>query len=409
MKLNTHVFQNNLFTKPSLTAVKVDSASPPAVPTRSDSVAASFSRDFMAPATKGWYGNASQTAVNGIRGTATGPQGAGLGGVLLLNNIANLPGKYRDAIKAAQSGDFNAAVQKGSIAGRGTLSTVKGGLELGATLSEAQKFKGVAAAAADAVQLAGGTAGVAQDIAAKAAAAAFAGKELRQVDVLAELAKSSGKVAWVGNTVKMAGADALRGFGLGTAAASLEKGVAAAGQKVAAAGGEALLKSLGGAKVVDTAVDVAKMADTAVDVAKVVDTAMDVGKVAASAAGLATKGAGTLAKAAGRFAPGANVAFAALDTALAVSTLMDPKASIAAKVTSGVTALGSVVAATNIPIVSQVGAAVSLGSTAAGVVADKFGGAISDGAKAAGGAIAGGAKAVGSAIADGARKIFKGW
>jgi hypothetical protein len=45
-----------------------------------------------------------------------------------------------------------------------------------------------------------------------------------------------------------------------------------------------------------------------------------------------------------------------------------------------------------------VGAAVSVASTVAGVVIDKFGGAIADGAK-----------KVGEGIANAAKKIFSGW
>ncbi|MFA5505777.1 MAG: hypothetical protein WC314_22950 [Vulcanimicrobiota bacterium] len=85
------------------------------------------------------------------------------------------------------------------------------------------------------------------------------------------------------------------------------------------------------------------------------------GEAAAKAAGKAVaKGAlKSGAKAAGRFVPGLNVAIAGLDTATAAATLADPKASTGKKVTSVVTAAGSIVAATNIPVVSQVGAAVS--------------------------------------------------
>lgn len=64
-------------------------------------------------------------------------------------------------------------------------------------------------------------------------------------------------------------------------------------------------------------------------------------------------------KAVGRFVPGLNVAIAGLDTATAAATLADPKASTGKKITSVVTAAGSIVAATNIPVVSQIGAAVS--------------------------------------------------
>jgi hypothetical protein len=102
------------------------------------------------------------------------------------------------------------------------------------------------------------------------------------------------------------------------------------------------------------------------------------------------------------------VGIAALDVGIAIKTITDPKASIAAKVTSGITALGSVAAATNIPIVSQVGAAVSIASTAVGAAIENFG-AIKDVAGKVGSAVADGAKKVGSAIADGAKKIFSGW
>jgi hypothetical protein len=81
------------------------------------------------------------------------------------------------------------------------------------------------------------------------------------------------------------------------------------------------------------------------------------GRAAIGAAARAS--AGPLARAAGRFAPGANVAIAALDVASAYSTVRDPNASTTSKVTSVITAVGSVAAATNIPVVSQVGAAVS--------------------------------------------------
>jgi hypothetical protein len=85
------------------------------------------------------------------------------------------------------------------------------------------------------------------------------------------------------------------------------------------------------------------------------------GEAAAKAAGKAVaKGAlKSAGKAAGRFVPGMNVAIAAFDTASAVATLADSKASTGKKVTSVITAAGSIVAATNIPVVSQIGAGVS--------------------------------------------------
>lgn len=84
-------------------------------------------------------------------------------------------------------------------------------------------------------------------------------------------------------------------------------------------------------------------------------------KVAAKLGGQTAKTAGKLAlKSAGRFAPGANVAIAAVDWYTATKTLSDPKASGWKKGTKLATAVFSTVAATNIPIVSQVGAGLSL-------------------------------------------------
>ena len=92
------------------------------------------------------------------------------------------------------------------------------------------------------------------------------------------------------------------------------------------------------------------------------------GKAAAEAAVRAGAKAatGALAKGAARFAPGLNVAIAALDTANAAATLADPKASTGSKITSVITAVGSIAAATNIPIVSQIGAGVSAVSSFVG-------------------------------------------
>ncbi len=69
--------------------------------------------------------------------------------------------------------------------------------------------------------------------------------------------------------------------------------------------------------------------------------------------------AGTAGKMLSRFTPGLNIAIAAYDTANCVATLADKNASTGKKVCSVITAAGSILAATNIPVVSQVGAAVS--------------------------------------------------
>ncbi|MEB3186661.1 MAG: hypothetical protein VKP72_04390 [bacterium] len=74
---------------------------------------------------------------------------------------------------------------------------------------------------------------------------------------------------------------------------------------------------------------------------------------------------GVAGKAAGRFIPGVNAAIAVTDSYRAVETFRNPKASGWNKFTAGVTAAGSIAAATNIPGVSQVGATISiLGSLA---------------------------------------------
>jgi hypothetical protein len=358
-------------------------------------------------AVKGWHNDAATKATNDIRAGSTGNVGKVLGGLSLVNNIRTLPAKYRDFIKAANSGDINAAVQKGSILAKGALSTVKGGLELGAKIQEGMAFSKVAKAATEAI---GAEGKVAKGIAQKAAEAVFSGKDLRKVDVLAEIAKSKGGIGGLVATGKMAIANKLKDFGLKGVAQGLERSVAATGRKVAAEGGEALLKGLAHGD------DAAKAAMKA---GKVVDTAFDAARTGLGAAKVATKAAGPLARMAGRFAPGANVAMAALDTANAVATWRDPKASTAAKITSGITALGSIAAATNIPVVSQVGAAVSTVSTIAGAVienrqaivdgAKKAAGAVADVAQKAAGAVADGAKKVGEGIANVGKKLLSGW
>jgi ribosomal protein L27 len=90
--------------------------------------------------------------------------------------------------------------------------------------------------------------------------------------------------------------------------------------------------------------------------------------VAAKAAKTAAveAGQGMLANTSSRFVPGLNVGIAVLDTVYAAKTLMDPKASTTAKVTSVITAMGSTAAATNFPLVSQIGGFVSLASSAYG-------------------------------------------
>ncbi|MCB9674539.1 MAG: hypothetical protein H6737_05440 [Alphaproteobacteria bacterium] len=117
-----------------------------------------------------------------------------------------------------------------------------------------------------------------------------------------------------------------------------------------------------------------------------------------------------LGKAGSRFVPGMNVAIAALDAKHAWDTIRDPNAPMHKKLTSGITALGSGLAATNIPVLSQIGAGVStvsslveaVGPENIGKAAQWAGGKIKDGAQWAGGKIKDGAQWAGGKIKDGA-------
>jgi hypothetical protein len=113
-------------------------------------------------------------------------------------------------------------------------------------------------------------------------------------------------------------------------------------------------------------------------------------------------------KALGRFVPGANIAIAGLDIANAVQTFKDPKASVGDKVTSGIIAGGSALAATNIPIVSQVGGAISTGVSLGSEVVKNFGGEIKDVAKKVGEGVKDTAQKVGEGIKDTAEKVGEG-
>lgn len=78
----------------------------------------------------------------------------------------------------------------------------------------------------------------------------------------------------------------------------------------------------------------------------------------------------TAARGLARFTPGLDVAMAGVDIAEAVRIISDPDASLTDKITSGITAFGSCLAATNIPIVSQIGAGISAVASVVGSVFD---------------------------------------
>ncbi len=82
--------------------------------------------------------------------------------------------------------------------------------------------------------------------------------------------------------------------------------------------------------------------------------------------GAVTSTARVAARTAGRFVPGVNYGIAALDIREARRALADPNASTGRRVTSVITALGSSAAASNIPVVSQIGGAIATVSSAIG-------------------------------------------
>lgn len=232
-----------------------------------------------------------------------------------VTNAAKLPGQigtaFKDVRNAIRSGSAQARDQAiGSVAtaGKTAVSTVKGGLELA---RDVQKFGSSYRAASQAFRTAVPNA---------------AGKAARAAATTA--ARHAFEGAAVGQ-VRRAVGEAVKGAAKGTSIAQATGAASrAAGRTLAREGGEAAAKA-----------------------------AVRAGAKAA---------AGPLAKAAGRFAPGANVAIAAFDVANAYSTVKDPNASTTKKVTSVITAVGSVAAATNIPVVSQAGAAVSAVSSFVG-------------------------------------------
>ncbi len=137
---------------------------------------------------------------------------------------------------------------------------------------------------------------------------------------------------------------------------------------------------------------------TGVEIApKVIEAATKVGLETAAREG-GTIAAKTAGKGLGRFAPGVNIAIAAYDTVHAAQVWRDPNSTGWQKGMASVTAVGSILAATNIPIVSQIGAAVSIVTSVLENVKPE---SIVHAAKAVGGAIADGARAVG--------RFFSGW
>lgn len=163
-----------------------------------------------------------------------------------------------------------------------------------------------------------------------------------------------------------AAASALRGVAPDAAKGVVGKGASAAATASLAKGGgkgsQAVMAALTGA-----AGDVGGIGKAMGTTGRAAGRGLAKGGSKAAAAAATKAGAGLLGKSAARFVPGMNVAMAGLDSATFLANMADSKASVGKKATSGITALGSIAAATNIPIVSQVGAGVSiLGSLAGG-------------------------------------------
>ena len=176
-------------------------------------------------------------------------------------------------------------------------------------------------------------------------------------------------IARRGATAAVQSFRAAGGFaGLAPAAArTLEASVAAGGSRIATA---AASRSAATARLADAGVEVGNRAITRATTHAGTEVATRVSAEAGEAALRAgtRAGASTVGRAAARFVPGVNVAMAAVDTGLAARdtyrAVQNPTpANIGRAAFSGVTALGSVAAATNIPVVSQIGAGVSVVSS----------------------------------------------
>jgi hypothetical protein len=223
--------------------------------------------------------------------------------VKLPGQIATAVSDVRNAIRSGTAEARDKAIGTVSTAAKTAINTVKGGLEIA---RDVNKFGSAYRAASDAFRT------VAPNATGKAVRAA---------------AMTAAKEVFQGAT------------GVGNVRRAVTSAVS-----TAAKNGDTIARSLGAASRAAGRTLIREGGEAA-------------GRAAITAGARAA--AGPLARAAGRFAPGANIAIAALDVASAYSTVRDPNASTTKKVTSVITAVGSIAAATNIPVVSQVGAAVS--------------------------------------------------
>ena len=241
----------------------------------------------------------------------------------MVNGARNLPGQISTAVRDARQGfrkgatseQRNKAIGSVATASKTALSTAKGAVELGRD-------------------------------------AAKVGSTYRQ-------ASKGFKSA-----IDAAGLKATKGAQRKAALSATKAALGGARQsEIKNAARQAVTKLAGGTRqgVKSVIADGAKKATT-----KAANRALTQAATKAAEKAVAKTAAKTVAKAAGRFVPGANIAIAAADAANAYATLKDKNASTTKKVTSVITAVGSAAAATNIPVVSQVGAAVSTVSSFVG-------------------------------------------
>ncbi|KFE64715.1 hypothetical protein [Hyalangium minutum] len=290
---------------------------------------------------KGWYNDSSNRLTTSHQNGGTGVVGRGLAGAGLAGGLAGIGSNGKGLVDAIKNGEGGHAIAENALGlGRSILGAAKGGLDTAAAFTSAKDFGKLAEAAKGAVAGKGGA--FAGAIANAAAEAAHKGGPLRHADAMASVLKEKGGVGGLMAGGKMAVADLLRQGGFAGAAGKIEKGVIQSGTKV-----------------VGNAIDAAQLTKGAGAALKGIEAG--------------AKGVGTAAKVAGRFAPGLNIGIAALDAGIAARTWADPKSSTAAKVTSTITAAGSAAAATNIPIVSQIGAGISAVSSITGMAIENAG------------------------------------
>jgi hypothetical protein len=279
---------------------------------------------ILGPAGRGFVGNPTFAAgkfgpLQKVMAQTKGAVGA-LGVFTAAKSVGTAVGDIRNAVRTGSRDDITKAVRSSLDAAKATVQVASGGLQgskVAGGLLHARAVAGKLGAEKAALEAFKRVAPQVSETVAKAAA----NSALKQV-----FEGATSKVAR--RAVVEASKEAATAVG-----GSLARGVAGSGSRAAA---KATLNAAG---------------------REAAEAALKAGARAA---------AGPAAKAAARFAPGLNVAMAAIDTAQAAATLADRNASTGKKVTSVITAVGSIAAATNIPIVSQVGAAVSTVSSIVG-------------------------------------------